>query len=123
MPTLMLYADSDTAPGHLASHGEEALSSCLLAVSDYLGVANRCAATCVRIGLRDAQHACCHSGGTDSWEMREGKLCAVQGTDRLKDLELHVLENCAHWVQQDKPEEVHKLMRGFLKHTEPAVAA
>ena len=55
-------------------------------------------------------------------EVCEGKLC-VQGTDRfVKDLELHVLENCSHWVQQDKPEEVHKLMRGFLKRTEPAAA-
>ncbi|CAK0784944.1 hypothetical protein CVIRNUC_008149 [Coccomyxa viridis] len=47
----------------------------------------------------------------------------VKGTDRfVKDLELHVLENCSHWVQQDKPAEVHRLMRGFLKRTEPAVA-
>ena len=54
---------------------------------------------------------------------REGKLLLVQGTDRfVKDLELHVLENCSHWVQQDKPEEVHRLMRGFLKRTEPAAA-
>ena len=52
---------------------------------------------------------------------------SVQGTDRfVKDLELHVLVNCSHWVQQDKPEEVHKLMRGFLKRTEaisPVTAA
>ena len=40
----------------------------------------------------------------------------------MKDLELHVLEDCSHWVQQDKPEEVHGLMRGFLKRTEPAAA-
>ena len=47
----------------------------------------------------------------------------MQGTDRfVKDLELHVLENCSHWVQQDKPEEVHRLMRAFLKRTEPAAA-
>ena len=47
----------------------------------------------------------------------------MQGTDRfVKDLELHVLENCSHWVQQDKPEEVHRLMRGFLKRTEAASA-
>jgi pimeloyl-ACP methyl ester carboxylesterase len=44
----------------------------------------------------------------------------VQGTEKyIKDLELHVLEDCSHWVQQDKPELVHSLMRGFLKRTAP----
>lgn len=62
-----------------------------------------------------------------SWHFQQGlvraKLLLVQGTDRfVKDLELHVLENCSHWVQQDKPEEVHRLMRGFLKRTAPATA-
>ncbi len=60
-------------------------------------------------------------------EFYKSYASSVQGTDRfLKDLELHVLENCSHWVQQDKPEEVHKLMRGFLERTDaasPATAA
>lgn len=40
----------------------------------------------------------------------------------MKDLELHVLENCSHWVQQDQPETVHLLMHSFLKRTKPAAA-
>lgn len=42
-----------------------------------------------------------------------------QGTEKyVPDLELHVLENCSHWVQQDQPELVEKLMRGFLERTD-----
>ncbi|BDA47881.1 Epoxide hydrolase 4 [Coccomyxa sp. Obi] len=42
----------------------------------------------------------------------------VRGTEKyVPDLELHVLENCSHWVQQDQPELVEKLMRGFLQRT------
>lgn len=43
---------------------------------------------------------------------------AVQGTEKyVPDLELHVLEDCSHWVQQDQPELVQQLMRGFLERT------
>ncbi|EIE18291.1 alpha/beta-hydrolase [Coccomyxa subellipsoidea C-169] len=42
----------------------------------------------------------------------------VRGTEKyVPDLELHVLEDCSHWVQQDQPELVQKLMRGFLERT------
>ena len=42
----------------------------------------------------------------------------LQGTEKyVPDLELHVLEDCSHWVQQDQPEQVEKLMRGFLERT------
>lgn len=30
-------------------------------------------------------------------------------------LQLICLENCSHWVQQDKPEETNRLMRDFLR--------
>ncbi len=47
---------------------------------------------------------------------------AVQGTEKyVPDLELHVLEDCSHWVQQDQPELVQKLMRGFLERTAKSV--
>ena len=35
----------------------------------------------------------------------------------MPDFELHVLENCSHWVQQDQPERVHGLMRKFIERT------
>ena len=38
-------------------------------------------------------------------ELIGGRGCpaCAQGTDKyLSDLELHVLDNCSHWVQQDK---------------------
>lgn len=39
----------------------------------------------------------------------------LKGTDRyVSDLELHVLEDCSHFVQQDRPEEVNRLMRAWL---------
>lgn len=41
----------------------------------------------------------------------------------MPDLELHVLENCSHWVQQDQPERVHSLMRGFIERTTAKMGA
>lgn len=42
----------------------------------------------------------------------------MQGTEKyVPDLELHVLEDCSHWVQQDQPELVQQLMRRFLERT------
>lgn len=50
--------------------------------------------------------------------MTLGCRLGLQGTDKyVPDLELHVLEDCSHWVQQDKPELVEKLIRGFLERT------
>ena len=37
----------------------------------------------------------------------------------MPDLELHVLEDCSHWVQQDQPQRVHALMRAFIARTSP----
>lgn len=42
-------------------------------------------------------------------------MVTAQGTDRyVSDLELHVLEDCSHFVQQDRPQEVNRLMRAWL---------
>ena len=39
----------------------------------------------------------------------------MQGTEKyVSDLELHVLEDCSHFVQQDRPDEVNRLMRTWL---------
>ena len=50
-------------------------------------------------------------------------LC-MQGTEKyVPDLELHVLEDCSHWVQQDQPQRVHALMRAFIARTSGSSAA
>lgn len=33
----------------------------------------------------------------------------------VPDLEQHVLENCGHWVQSEQPEQVNRLLLGFLE--------
>jgi pimeloyl-ACP methyl ester carboxylesterase len=31
----------------------------------------------------------------------------------------HILEDCGHWVQQEKPDEVNALLLGFLGEVRP----
>jgi pimeloyl-ACP methyl ester carboxylesterase len=38
---------------------------------------------------------------------------------RVKDLELHMLEDCGHWTQQEKPDEVNTLMLEWLARRFP----
>ena len=33
----------------------------------------------------------------------------------LGDLEVHMLDDCGHWSQQEKPDEVNRLMIEWLK--------
>lgn len=48
----------------------------------------------------------------------------LRGTERYAPaLELHVLEGCSHWVQQDRPEQVNELVRAFLLRGAEHVAA
>ena len=46
-------------------------------------------------------------------------IIAPEHIDAMKplvdDLEIHMLENCGHWSQQEKPEEVNRLMIDWLK--------
>ena len=35
----------------------------------------------------------------------------------VEDLEVHMLEDCGHWSQQEKPDEVNRLMIDWLKRT------
>jgi len=40
---------------------------------------------------------------------------AAQGTEKyVPDLDLHVLDNCSHWVQQERWEDTNRLMRAFF---------
>jgi pimeloyl-ACP methyl ester carboxylesterase len=34
--------------------------------------------------------------------------------DICSDLEMHMIEGCGHWTQQDKPEELNRLMLSWL---------
>ncbi|WP_035985202.1 alpha/beta fold hydrolase [Leptolyngbya sp. KIOST-1] len=39
------------------------------------------------------------------------------GTDAyVRDLQLHYIPHCSHWVQQERPQQVNALMRDFLTH-------
>lgn len=39
----------------------------------------------------------------------------MRGMERFCDaVEVHRLEGCSHWIQQDRPEEVVRLMRGLI---------
>jgi pimeloyl-ACP methyl ester carboxylesterase len=37
----------------------------------------------------------------------------------VADLEMHMLENCGHWTQQEKPAEVNALMLDWLARRFP----
>lgn len=36
--------------------------------------------------------------------------------------EVHVLKECSHWIQNDRPEETNRLMRDFLARTDKTAA-
>ncbi|GAB4814773.1 hypothetical protein N2152v2_001819 [Parachlorella kessleri] len=39
----------------------------------------------------------------------------LRGTEKhVLNLRVHMLENCSHWAQQDRPEEVNRLLKDFL---------
>lgn len=43
-------------------------------------------------------------------------LICLEGTERyVRDLAIHQLPGVSHWVQQDAPEAVNRLLRGFLQ--------
>ena len=47
-------------------------------------------------------------------------MMAQSMPERISDLEMHMIEGCGHWTQQEKPEELNRLMRDFLKRRFPA---
>ncbi len=51
-------------------------------------------------------------GAVDDVVIRPEQIEAMKPL--ITDLELHMLENCGHWSQQEKPDEVNALMRDWL---------
>jgi len=45
---------------------------------------------------------------------------AASMPERVKDLEMHMIEGCGHWTQQEKPQELSALMLDFLQRRFPA---
>lgn len=49
---------------------------------------------------------------------REDAALMPELMDRLEEVaevsEAHVVEGCSHWIQNDRPEEVARIMRAFL---------
>jgi epoxide hydrolase 4 len=44
----------------------------------------------------------------------------THGTESyVRNLRIHYIPNCSHWVQQEKPEQVNQYMRQFLSPTSP----
>lgn len=44
-----------------------------------------------------------------------GPQLAHQTPQFVEDVEVHILKNCSHWAQQDRPSEVNSIMRNFLR--------
>lgn len=43
-----------------------------------------------------------------------GPQLAHQIPQFVEDVEVHILKNCSHWAQQDRPAEVNEIMKKFL---------
>jgi pimeloyl-ACP methyl ester carboxylesterase len=55
------------------------------------------------------------------WAERDAALSPrlLRGVGKyVEDLEVHTLEGCSHWAQQDKPEEFNRLVGRFLERAE-----
>lgn len=50
-----------------------------------------------------------------------GPQLAKQIPGFVEDLDLHILEDCSHWAQQDRPEEVNSLINNFLQKAREAL--
>lgn len=52
-------------------------------------------------------------GGKDDGAINPG---VFRGLEQIvPNAELHMLDDCSHWVQQDRPEDVNRLMKKFLE--------
>lgn len=56
-------------------------------------------------------------GAADDVLVAPGHIEAMQR--HVTDLEIHVIENCGHWTQQEKPDEVNKLILEWLRKRAP----
>ncbi len=58
---------------------------------------------------------CCRARPQARSHASGGSPGAAQGTEKyVPDLDLHVLDNCSHWVQQERWEDTNRLMRAFF---------
>ena len=51
-------------------------------------------------------------GATDDAIVSRKQIEAMRGN--VPDLEIRMIENCGHWTQQEKPEELNEIMLGWL---------
>jgi len=56
-------------------------------------------------------------GAADDVLVAPGHIEAMQR--HVTDLEIHVIENCGHWTQQEKPDEVNDLILEWLRRRGP----
>jgi len=56
-------------------------------------------------------------GAADDVLIAPGHIAAMR--QHVTDLEIHVIENCGHWTQQEKPREVNKLILEWLQRDAP----
>lgn len=52
---------------------------------------------------------------TAEWDPAMPPYIAAGTPDLCSDLEMHMIEGCGHWTQQEKPEELSALMLGWLQ--------
>jgi pimeloyl-ACP methyl ester carboxylesterase len=52
---------------------------------------------------------------TAEWDMALPPAMAADMPSRCSDLEMHMIPECGHWTQQEKPEELSMLMVDWLK--------
>jgi pimeloyl-ACP methyl ester carboxylesterase len=63
----------------------------------------------------------CFISGSQDWgvQQRPGALEAMQTTACTKMLGCHLIDGAGHWVQQEQPDQVSRLLLQFLAQTEP----
>ena len=52
--------------------------------------------------------------GTKDQALGEGELAELTGK-YVEDYRVRYIEGASHWVQQDRPEEVNKMIREFIE--------
>jgi pimeloyl-ACP methyl ester carboxylesterase len=60
----------------------------------------------------------CFIAGKRDWGVYQtpGAVDRMQGAACTQMRDLHLVEGAGHWVQQEQPDEVSRLLIGFLQH-------
>ena len=53
---------------------------------------------------------------TAEWDLALPPAMAADMPTRCSDLETHMIRECGHWTQQEKPDELTELMSSWLRH-------